>query len=199
MCNTPGQSCILHGVVRDPCVIRLWAICLVLSLLLAGCGGGNSAAPTATSSAAPPPGGGAPAPLNTPNPINVSAGANVSGVDIAVGAPSGTNPNAQVLGTAPLGESGGSAQNTGDQVHRGSSVHVLLFGPGLSGNMQVRLSGPSDYSISNQQTITSTQNTPGIEFDISVGSSAALGGRTVILTDANNNVTTFTGGLEVIP
>lgn len=127
------------------------------------------------------------------------SGATVSGIDIAVTSPAGTNPNAQVLGVAPLSDATGSAQNTGDQIHRGSSMHVLLFGPGLSGGMTVKLSGPADYTVTNQQTITSTDSTPGIEFDIAIDPGAALGGRTVILKDLNNNITTFTGGLEVIP
>ena len=42
-------------------------------------------------------------------------------------------------------------------------------------------------------------NTPGIEFTLTLNSDAALGDRTVILIDGQNNVTTFTGGLEVLP
>lgn len=136
--------------------------------------------------------------MNSPAVISVSGGT-ASGVDIDVAAPSGTAPNAQDLGVASLSSGGGSADNTGAQIHRGASMHVLLFGPGLSGDMQVRLSGPQDYTVTNRISISSTDNTPGIEFDLTMNGDAALGGRTVFLIDARNNVTTFTGGLEVLP
>lgn len=76
---------------------------------------------------------------------------------------------------------------------------MILFGPGLSGNMTVTLSGPSDISVSNIQSISSTMNVPGISFSAAVSSSAALGARTVVLQSPNNDITTFAGGLEVVP
>jgi len=169
---------------------------VALSLLLAGCG--SSSPPSSfvpgTSNPLPTPGGGT---LGAPIVINVNGAA--AGVDINVASPVGANPNAQVLGVAPLSSDGGSADNTGAQMHRGTAMHVLLFGPGLSGTMEVRLSGPQDYSITNKTTISSTQSTPGIEFDLAINGDAALGARTVFLTDSQNNVTTFSGGLEVLP
>ncbi len=165
--------------------------------MLAGCGSsGSSSGPAVAAPNPPPPSGGAGS-LNAP--IVVAVNGDVTGVNIEVASPSGAAPNATVLGVASLGNSGGSADNTGAQIHRGTAMHVLMFGPGLNGNLQVKLSGPQDYSISNQISITSTQNTPGIEFDLAVNGDAALGARTVILTDSSNNVTTFTGGLEVLP
>jgi hypothetical protein len=169
-------------------------------LLLAGCGsnGGGSSSSTNSppSSQQPPPSGGV---LNSPNVVSVGGGGTVSGVDIAVVSPSGTAPNAQVLGVAVQNSGGGSAANTGDQMHRGSTVQVLLFGAGLNGSMQVQLSGPQDYTIASKTSIVSTDNTPGIEFTLTLNADAALGDRTVILIDGQNNVTTFTGGLEVLP
>lgn len=132
-------------------------------------------------------------------PAIITVNGAATGVNIAVSSPSGTAPNAKVLGVTGLDSAGGSASNTGDQIHRGASMQVLMFGPGLSGSMQVRLSGPQDYSISNVSPIVSTDNIPGIEFQLSINGDAALGARTVILTDSRNNVTTFTGGLEVLP
>ncbi len=123
----------------------------------------------------------------------------MSGIDIAVASPSGTAPNAQVLGVAAIGGGTASASNTGDQIHRGTTMHVLLFGPGLGSSMQVTLSGPQDYTIANKESIVSTDGTPGIEFDLTLNGDAALGARTVFLTDSQNNMTTFTGGLEVLP
>ena len=93
----------------------------------------------------------------------------------------------------------GSAFNTGDMIHRGQTARVLLFGPGLSGDMQVIIRGPADIAISNLNAITATDNTPGITFTAAVSSNAALGARTVVLQNSKGDVTTFTGGLEVVP
>ncbi len=132
-------------------------------------------------------------------PIVVSVNGAATGVNIEVASLFGAALNAKALGVVSVGSGGGSADNTGAQIHRGTTMRVLMFGSGLNGNLQVKLSGPQDYAISNKISITSTQNTPGIEFDLAINGNAALGARTIILTDSNNNVTTFTGGLEVLP
>ena len=171
---------------------------LSLSLLLAGCGSsGSSPATAAPSGSPPPPSGGAVGNLSSP--VVVSVNGNAGGVDIDVAKPAGASPIAQVLGVTPVNSAGGSASNTGDQMHRGTTMQVLMFGPGLSGNMQVQLSGPQDYSVSNLASIMSTDNTPGIAFNLTLNGNAALGARTIILIDSQNNVTTFSGGLEVLP
>ena len=72
-----------------------------------------------------------------------------------------------------------------------------MFGPGLNGNVQVAISGPNDIGVSNLKSITSTKGTPGVEFVITVPGSAAIGARTVFLTNGSGALTTFTGGLEV--
>ncbi len=122
-----------------------------------------------------------------------------SGVDITVPAPaSSTVPNATVLGVADLTGSA-TAFNTGSLIHRGTTRRVVLFGPGLSADMQVIIRGPADIQISNLQSIMATDNTPGISFTAAVASGAALGSRTVVLQTSNGDITTFTGGLEVVP
>jgi hypothetical protein len=78
-------------------------------------------------------------------------------------------------------------------------MRVILFGQGLSGSMTVTIDGPQDISVSNVRSITSTQDKPGVAFDASVSSSAALGARTVFLRTSNDDITAFTGGLEVVP
>ena len=78
-------------------------------------------------------------------------------------------------------------------------MKVLLFGRGLSGGMTVTISGPGDIGVSNVRSISSTTGTPGIAFDAAVSGSAALGARTVFLKSSNNDITAFTGGLEVFP
>jgi len=103
-----------------------------------------------------------------------------------------------VLGVATLTGSG-DAFNTGATIAQGATMRVLLFGPGLSGSMQVSITGPADITVSNVQTIKATDGTPGIAFMAAAAPNAALGGRTVVLQTANGDVTTFTGGLEVVP
>jgi hypothetical protein len=66
--------------------------------------------------------------------------------------------------------------------------------------MNVSISGqPGDFGITNIHSITATDKTPGIEFMVTVSPTAALGARTVILQAPDQDITTFTGGLEVVP
>ena len=161
---------------------------LCLSLLLMTACGGSSSSSSGTGGVT---GGGG---LNTPSIITVSAGQTTSGTNIAVASPaSNPAPNAENLGV------GNSAANTEVQVPQGSTNSVLLFGPGLSGDMTVSVTGPGDVSVSNVQGITATDGTPGIAFTAAVAGNAALGGRTVLLQNTSNDITAYSGGLEVIP
>ena len=124
--------------------------------------------------------------------INVSGGQTTTGVNIAVATPaSSPTPNAESLGT------GNTASNTGATISQGTTATVLLFGPGLNGNMQVTISGPGDITVTNIQSITATDKTPGISFTAAVAANAALGARTVLLRDLKDDITSFTGGFEV--
>jgi hypothetical protein len=167
---------------------RWYALCLpFLFSLLTGCSGVSNGGTTTGGGGSG--GGGA---VGQPVIIGVSGGQTSSGVDIAVTSPaSSPTPNAENLGT------GNSASNTGATISQGTTATVLLFGPGLNGNMQVTISGPGDIAISNIQSITSTDNTPGISFTAAVALNAALGARTVLLRDSKDDITSFTGGLEV--
>jgi hypothetical protein len=205
-------------------VLRLISLILICALLVA-CGsgapgsannginpGGRGAGGTGTGGATSGGGGGSgtgsggsggsgsTAP-STPTVVSVSANQTTSGVDIAVVAPTGTNPNAIALGTVATGSSSGSASNTGASIAQGSTMTVLMFGTGLSASMKIGISGPSDLTVSSPVTIQSkdTPPIPGLAFSLAATPSASLGTRTVILQDTNNNVTTFTGGLQVIP
>jgi hypothetical protein len=131
--------------------------------------------------------------------VSVAAGQTLTGADINVVAPAITPPeNAEVLGVTDV-NTGGSASNSGASIHVGSTKKVLIFGSGLTGNMTVNISGPGDIAVSNIRAISSTTGTPGIAFDAAVSGSAGLGARTVYLKSTNGDITTFTGGLEVIP
>ena len=164
---------------------------LVVPLCFAvGCGGGSSSS-SGSGGTGGVTGGGS---VSAPTVVTVAGGQKSSGVNIAVSTPaSTTSPNAESIGI------GNSAANTGTTISQGSTQTVILFGPGLSGSMTVSLTGPADISVSNIQGIMSTTNVPGISFSAAVSSSAALGARTVILQATNNDITTFAGGLEVVP
>ena len=187
--------------------MRRGAPILLLCAVLAGCGGRglvengsiSPSSPASTSSSNPAP---VPAPTSVgsaPTPINVAGGQNVAGVNITVAPPGAAPaPNAQDLGVNPV--SGlGMALNTGGAIHRGSTMRVLLFGPGLNGNMRVTIAGPNDIHVGTLESVQATDNTPGVAFTATAASNAALGARTVYLRAANGDVTSFTGGLEVIP
>lgn len=169
---------------------RWYALCLAFLLpLLTGCSGVSNGGTTTSGGGGGGGGGGA---VGQPVIVDVSGGQTTSGVDVAVASPaSSPTPNAENLGT------GNSASNTGATISQGTTATVLLFGPGLNGNMQVTISGPGDIAISNIQSITATDNTPGISFTAAVALNAALGARTVLLRDSKDDITSFTGGLEV--
>ena len=178
------------------------SLSIVLVFLLSGCGGVKSTAnggtanlPTSGSSSS----GGS---VSSPIIVQVGSGSTVAGISITVPAPAAsTPPNAQVLGVFAGGTGTASASNTGDLIHRGQTATVLLFGPGLDGNMQVTIGGPTDIQISNVHSITSTAasgSVPGVAFTAVVNGNAALGARTVFLTNSQNDITAFAGGLEVV-
>jgi hypothetical protein len=162
--------------------------------------GGSTSGGTGSGGSGGSGGGGSTAP-STPTVVSVSANQTTSGAAIAVVAPTDTNPNAIALGTMATGASSGSASNTGGSIEQGSTMTVLMFGTGLSSSMTISISGPSDLTVSSPVSIQSTDNPPipGVAFTLAATPSASLGARTVILQDTNNNVTTFTGGLQVIP
>jgi hypothetical protein len=166
---------------------RASTLLLPLVALIVSCGGGTK--PPATTS---------PANVSTnglsPSSVRVAVDQTTSGVDVTVAAPaSSTRPNAESLGT------GTSATNTGITISRSSSPTIILFGHGLTGTMKVHLTGPNDIAVSNIRAVTATDGTPGITFTAAVDANAALGARSVILQDTNNDITAYAGGLEVVP
>ena len=177
--------------------------------LLAACGNGmansgaassspSSAARSTTETASKLESPSANAPSD-PNPISVSAGQEVTGVNITVAPPESTiPPRAEDLGVNPV-HGLGMAANTGGSIRRGSTMRVLLFGPGLNARMKISVAGRSGITIGSLQAITATDNTPGIAFVASVSPNAELGARTIFLKSENGDQTAFAGGLEVVP
>src|SRR5262249_49685119 len=94
----------------------------------------------------------------------------------------------------------GVASTTGDTVSRSQgTATVTMYGPGLSSSMTVTISGPADITVGALTGITASDGTPGVQFPITMDGTTALGARTVIMEDASGNLTTFAGGLEVLP
>lgn len=172
-------------------------------LLLASCGGGGGGTTTKPTTPTPAPSTCATTVAAAVGPQNIVtvAGADVTGVDVTVGNPQTCPaPNAEVLGVADLSATKLTATNAGAQIHRGDSKIVIIFGKGITGSMQVSVNGePNDFAITNQVGVSATDGTPGIQFKVVVSPTAALGARSVVLRAANSDITTFTGGLEVIP
>jgi hypothetical protein len=155
--------------------------------------------PGASSSSSGGGGTGGTGAVSAQTPVTVASGQATTGINIVVPAPASTTaPNASFLGASTVN----TAFVTGDQVHQNSSPTVLIFGQGISSTMDISFSGPNDITVVAGSVVgvtSSGNNTPGIQFGINVPSNAALGARTVILRATNDDITTFTGGLEVIP
>jgi hypothetical protein len=182
--------------VKKTSLILLLPICALLACGGGGGGGNNSVGSGGTGGTGACTSNAAPA---APNVVTVAAGQTTSGTDVSVACQaSNPTPNAEDIGVGTSVNTA-TASNSGAQIAQGTTMTVILFGPGLSGNMTVTISGPNDITVSNPTTIKATDNTPGIAFTAVVSPTAALGGRTVFLQDSNNDVTAFTGGLEVIP
>jgi hypothetical protein len=191
--------------------LRIWAATLLLGsmALVAGCGGshhddfsagGGGGGGGGKNCGNGCSGGGGSGPIASATPVTVTPGQNTSGVDIAVVTPaSNPTPNAFFIGTGDLA-AGIPVFNVGTTITQGSTTTVALLGTGLTGNIQVGISGPTDITVSNIQATAGQSGLPdSVTFTAVVDGSAALGARTVVLQDANNDITTFTGGLEVIP
>jgi len=111
--------------------------------------------------------------VSAPAVISVAAGQTASGVNITMPPPASSPPiNAEVLGVTNL-NAAGSASNTGARISRGATMRVIVFGAGLSGDLQVTIGGPSDISVSNVRAIQSTSGKPG-SFDAAISGDAAL-------------------------
>ncbi len=200
---TPFTATHIFVEGRQDLTVKPSAVLVVPLLFLLGCGGNAAPRGGSVSTPTPTPTGGSTngpsAPPSTANLVTVAAGQTAGSIDVVVSAPAASPaPNAQDLGVAALTGSG-TAMNTGDIIHRGKTARILLFGPGLAGDMQISIRGPADITISNIQSITATDGTPGVQFTAVAAPDAALGARTVVLQSSKGDITTFTGGLEVAP
>jgi hypothetical protein len=185
--------------------------CLLVALMfLAACGGGGSSTPSTGGNGGGGGGGGGTGggggAANPPVSVTVTAGAISSGVDITVPAPASvTAPNASLLGAAVVPPGGGDVSitltNGSSTVHQGSPIIVALAGTGIAATgTTVTISGPDDITIDTTtvKDITLDGGQKGLTFQAAVASGAALGARTVLLKNAQNDITSFTGGLQVI-
>lgn len=182
--------------------MRLYLALLLSLALIAGCGGRSPVSPMSPSTQPPATGGSngsATAPVQTMRVVSVGSGQSVTSIDIAVAsAANASGPNAELLGVSGVNEST-TARNSGASIPRGSTMKVVLFGRALSGALTVTIGGPNDIIVSNVRSVTASDGTAGIAFDATVSAGAALGARTVYLRSANDDITAFAGGLEVVP
>jgi hypothetical protein len=160
------------------------------------CGGGGGSSNPGGNTGGGGGGGTGGGQVNAPTVVSVSAGQTVPGVNITVVGPaSSPTPNATAVGA-----DGSHAFSSGDVMHQNSTATVIVFGTGLNTSMKASFSGPGDIAVGPLQSVTfQKSNTPGLSFTATIPSNAALGARTLILRDTKNDITTFTGGLEVVP
>jgi len=137
--------------------------------------------------------------LSTPNLVTVGSGESVTGINITVASPtSNPTPNVEFLSVDNTDDPAEAFVTGGVTTQGETDGTVLLFGTGMSTSMQLSFTGPDDITISNLESVESTNGLSGLTFNISVASTAALGARILVLQDSNNDVTTFTGGVEVV-
>jgi hypothetical protein len=168
---------------------------LVPIAMWTACGGGGGSSNPGGNTGGGGGGGTGGGQVNAPTVVSVSAGQTVPGVNITVVGPaSSPTPNATAVGA-----DGSHAFASGDVMHQNSTAKIIVAGKGLNTSMKASFSGPADITIGALQPVTFTDKTTGISFTATVPSNAALGARTLILQDTKNDITTFTGGLEVVP
>jgi len=173
---------------------------------LAACGGGggssNSPASSSSSQTALPPstisGGGVTDPggilLATPTAVQVAANTNTVAVDIQV--PAGASAiNAIALAVTAVNAGSAYVSDSGVGARQGNQYWLWIVGTGITPSLSVSFSGPGDIATSGAPL--ALQNSLGTIYPITVPANAALGARTIILTDSSSNVTTLAGGLEV--
>lgn len=177
--------------------------------LLIGCGGGSSSSNNPSNGGGGGTGGGGGGGGGAVGPavvVNVSSGMTAGGVDVQVPSPAASPaPNATLFGATTVPSGGGSVDisltNGSANVHQGSSIIVAVAGDGVSANMTVTISGPQDITVDKTtlKDITLKNGQKGLTFQASVAPSAALGARTVLLENAQHDMTAFAGGLQVVP
>jgi hypothetical protein len=172
---------------------RFAFVLLVASIFWTACGGGSSNNSGGGNTGGGGTGGGA---VNPPVAVSVSAGQTASGINITVPGPaSNPTPNATLVGADGI-----HAFSSGDILHQNRTATVIIAGTGLNTSMKASFSGPADITIGPLQSVTFQGGKgTGLSFPATIGPNAALGARTLILQDAKNDITTFAGGLEVVP
>lgn len=171
-----------------------FAFVLLLSAVSwTACGGGSSNNSGGGNTGGGGTGGGT---VNAPVVVSVSGTQSPTGINIVVPAPvSSPTPNATLVGA-----DGVHAFSSGDVLRRNTTATVIIAGTGLNTSMKASFSGPADISIGPLQSVTFQGGKgTGVSFPATIAPNAALGARTLILQDAKNDITTFAGGLEVVP
>jgi hypothetical protein len=192
-----ASNCYTESIPGENFVSRFALLAILVPIAMwTACGGGGGSSNPGGNTGGGGGGGTGGGQVNAPTVVSVSAGQTVPGVNITVVGPaSSPTPNATAVGA-----DGSHAFSSGDVMHQNSTATVIVFGTGLNTSMKASFSGPGDIAVGPLQSVTfQKSNTPGLSFTATIPSNAALGARTLILRDTKNDITTFTGGLEVVP
>ncbi len=134
------------------------------------------------------------APVTNKRTVSVLAGAESGGVNIAV---RGVNPTLLFIAVG-IGSTAGGA---GVEVDRGTSASLFLVGKGFVPGTFYEISGSTNDVTVTQPSAAgfsqTTDGTPAVNVNISVSSSAALGPRNILVTNAAGEITAFVGGLLI--
>ena len=137
-------------------------------------------------------------PAISPAPITVSADS-VTTVNVAVPA---FNPPTLLL-EAVGGTTGGlatTAANGTVMVNLGQTVNLFIVGTGVTAGTFFEITGNNDITVTQPVASDFTQTTdgtPAVNFNITVGSGATVGARNLIVTNPAGEISTFPGSIVV--
>lgn len=157
--------------------------------------GGNTTTPLQLSVVAPSPG---------PTTVSVVAGS-LTNLGVVPLTPLPANTSVPLLVSA-VG-AGNVAGSGGAELTQGSSGTLIVAGNGIVAGTSYQITGPgvsvtqpsaADFqTCSNGGTGSGANATPCVQISISVGATAALGPRNIIVTNQAGELTTFVGGLLI--
>jgi hypothetical protein len=91
------------------------------------------------------------------------------------------------------------AGSTGVQLTQGQQVTLFIVGNGVVQGVTFVFSGPPDITITSTAFTQTNDGLPAAEVGITVGPTAQLGPRSIMVTNSNGELASFTGGLLVAP
>ncbi|MGH9326632.1 MAG: hypothetical protein ACRD2B_08120 [Terriglobia bacterium] len=141
-------------------------------------------------------------PAVSPSSVSVGSAATTSSVDVSVSADTQTTPLLLQSIGASVGSEATSAANTAIVVEPGQTVNLFVVGSGIQAGDFFSVTGNGDITVtqpivSNFSQTEGTSPVPAVNFNISVSPSAALGPRSLMVTDPAGEISVFPGGIIV--